>query len=118
MVSHALINKTHAEPIIPIENSSKDHALRAFAFFLKKILTKSKYTMDFKIGHFPGAKNTPLKKIDKYINELRKNAPLYIYCKGGYRSVIASSIISKENDLKLINIEGGYDEIEKLNFST
>ena len=53
MVSHALINKTHAEPIIPIENSSKDHALRAFAFFLKKILTKSKYTMDFKIGVSP-----------------------------------------------------------------
>ena len=73
---------------------------------------------EFKIGHFPGAKNTPLKKIDKYINELRKNAPLYIYCKGGYRSVIASSIISKSRDLKLINIEGGYDEIEKLNFST
>lgn len=73
---------------------------------------------EFKIGHFPGAKNTPLKKIDKYINELRKNAPLYIYCKGGYRSVIASSIISKARDLKLINIEGGYDEIEKLNFST
>ena len=73
---------------------------------------------EFKIGHFPGAKNTPLKKIDKYIDELRKNAPLYIYCKGGYRSVIASSIISKSRDLKLINIEGGYDEIEKLNFST
>ena len=73
---------------------------------------------EFKIGHFPGAKNTPLKKIDKYIDELRKNAPLYIYCKGGYRSVIASSIISKARDLKLINIEGGYDEIEKLNFST
>ena len=73
---------------------------------------------EFKIGHFPGSKNTPLKKIHKYINELRKNAPLYIYCKGGYRSVIASSIISKDCDLKLINIEGGYDEIEKLNFST
>ncbi|RZP10357.1 MAG: MBL fold metallo-hydrolase [Flavobacteriales bacterium] len=73
---------------------------------------------EFKIGHFPGAKNIPLKKIDNYISELRKCSPFYIYCKGGYRSVIASSIISKENDLKLINIEGGHDEIEKLNFSS
>ena len=73
---------------------------------------------EFKISHFPGAKNTPLKKIDKYLDELRKSAPLYIYCKGGYRSIIASSIISKDCDLKLINIEGGYDEIEKLTFST
>ena len=73
---------------------------------------------EFKIGNFPGAKNIPLKKIDNYIGELKKCSPFYIYCKGGYRSVIASSIIIKENDLKLINIEGGYDEIEKLNFST
>ena len=28
---------------------------------------------EFKISHFPGAKNTPLKKIDRYIGELRKN---------------------------------------------
>ena len=69
---------------------------------------------EFKIGHFPGAKNTPLKKIDNYIDEIRKNSPLYIYCKGGYRSVIASSIINKICDLKLINVEGGYDKIENL----
>jgi rhodanese-related sulfurtransferase len=72
---------------------------------------------EFKISHFPGAKNVPLKKIDKYINELRENSPFFIYCKAGYRSVIASSIINKTNDLELINIEGGYDMIEKLNFS-
>ena len=71
---------------------------------------------EFKIGHFPGAKNTPLNKIDKYIGELEKKSPFYIYCKGGYRSVIAGSIINKGRDLKLINIEGGYDEIEKFNF--
>ena len=72
---------------------------------------------EFKIGHFPGAKNTPLKKIEKYIDEFRKNSPFYIYCKAGYRSVIASSIISKTDDLELINIKGGYDMIEKVSFS-
>ena len=73
---------------------------------------------EFKISHFDGAKNAPLKNIDKYIHELRKNSPLYLYCKAGYRSVVASSIINKVNDLKLINIEGGYDMIEKINFSS
>ena len=73
---------------------------------------------EFKVSHFPGAKNIPLKKIDKYIGELRKKSPFYIYCKAGYRSVIASSIINNDIDFELINIEGGYDEIEKLNFST
>ena len=72
---------------------------------------------EFKISHFPGAKNTPLKKIDKYIDEFRSNSPFYVYCKAGYRSLIASSIINKASCLELINIEGGYDEIKKLNFS-
>tara|TARA_B100001287_G_scaffold270978_1_gene270540 strand:+ start:33 stop:908 length:876 start_codon:yes stop_codon:yes gene_type:complete len=71
---------------------------------------------EFKIGHFPGAKNIPLNKIDKFVSSLEKDSPFYIYCKGGYRSIIAGSIINKNRDLKLINVEGGYDEIEKLYF--
>ena len=73
---------------------------------------------EFKVGHFPGARSAPLKNIDKYISELREDSTFYIYCKSGYRSVIASSIINKANNFELINIEGGYDMIEKLNFSS
>ena len=73
---------------------------------------------EFKVGHFPGARSAPLKNIDKYISELRKDSTFYIYCKSGYRSVIASSIINKANNFELINIEGGYDMIEKFNFSS
>ena len=70
---------------------------------------------EFKTSHFPGAKNTPLKNIYSYIVELKKDSPLYFYCKAGYRSVVASSIVNRFNDLDLINVEGGYDAIEKLN---
>ena len=70
------------------------------------------------MGHFPGARSAPLKNIDKYISELREDSTFYIYCKSGYRSVIASSIINKANNFELINIEGGYDMIEKFNFSS
>ena len=84
---------------------------------LKKNVYDVRSEDEFKSGHFPGAKNTPLKSIDRYIGELEKNSPFYIYCKGGYRSVIAASIINKASDLNLVNIEGGYDEIKKLNFS-
>ena len=70
------------------------------------------------MGHFPSARSAPLKNIDKYISELREDSTFYIYCKSGYRSVIASSIINKANNFELINIEGGYDMIEKFNFSS
>ena len=73
---------------------------------------------EFKVSHFPGARSAPLKNIDKYISELREDSTFYIYCKSGYRSVIASSIINKANNFELINIEGGYDMIEKFNFSS
>ena len=73
---------------------------------------------EFKVGHFPGARSAPLKNIDKYISEIREDSTFYIYCKSGYRSVIASSIINKANNFELINIEGGYDMIEKFNFSS
>ena len=73
---------------------------------------------EFKVGHFPSARSAPLKNIDKYISELREDSTFYIYCKSGYRSVIASSIINKANNFELINIEGGYDMIEKFNFSS
>tara|TARA_X000001036_G_scaffold326321_1_gene304838 strand:- start:1442 stop:2824 length:1383 start_codon:yes stop_codon:yes gene_type:complete len=73
---------------------------------------------EFKVGHFPGARSAPLKNIDKYISELREDSTFYIYCKSGYRSVIASSIINKANNFELINIKGGYDMIEKFNFSS
>ena len=73
---------------------------------------------EFKVGHFPGARSAPLKNIDKDISELREDSTFYIYCKSGYRSVIASSIINKANNFELINIEGGYDMIEKFNFSS
>ena len=73
---------------------------------------------EFKISHFPGAKNIPLKKIDQHISEFREKSPFYVYCKAGYRSVIASSIINKDSDVDLVNIKGGYDMIKKVNFST
>ena len=91
--------------------------------FVNEIKTSNKSIYDvrsveeFKLGHFPGAKNTPLKNIDKHIPELKKNSPFYLYCKAGYRSVVASSLINRVSDLKLINVEGGYDLIEKLSFS-
>ena len=84
----------------------------------KKNIYDVRSVEEFKLGHFPGAKNTPLKNIDKHIPELKKNSPFYIYCKAGYRSVVASSFINRVSDLKLINVEGGYDLIEKLSLAT
>ena len=37
----------------------------------------------------------------------------YVFCAGGYRSVIACSILMKNGKKDLINVLGGYSEISK-----
>ena len=42
-----------------------------------------------------------------------KNVEQYVYCAGGYRSVIAISILNNLGFKKLINVNGGFTEIMK-----
>ncbi|MBL7749992.1 MAG: rhodanese-like domain-containing protein, partial [Chitinophagaceae bacterium] len=37
----------------------------------------------------------------------------YIHCAGGYRSVIATSILKARGFHNLVNIKGGYKELSK-----
>jgi len=48
-------------------------------------------------------------------NTLNKNESYYVYCAGGYRSVIAISILNRLGFKNLININGGFSEIMKSN---
>ena len=43
-----------------------------------------------------------------------KNVNSYIYCAGGYRSVIACSLIKKNGLKKLVNVKTGFSGIKNL----
>jgi rhodanese-related sulfurtransferase len=45
---------------------------------------------------------------------LEDNQNIYVHCAGGYRSVIAASIIKKEGIHNLRNIVGGWGKIVEL----
>ena len=64
-------------------------------------------------GKFKFSKNIPLSKIDSN-KKLDKNMTSYVYCAGGYRSVIACSILKRNKLKKLINVESGFSGIKKL----
>lgn len=55
----------------------------------------------------------PLSNIQSQFNKLDKNQPYFIYCAGGYRSVIAISILKLHGFTKLTNVNGGFSEILK-----
>jgi rhodanese-related sulfurtransferase len=70
---------------------------------------------EFANGHVDGAFNLPLKDMGDpgRIALLPENANLYVHCAGGYRSIIACSLIKKQGIHNLRNIEGGYDAIKE-----
>ena len=61
----------------------------------------------------PNAKNSPLNYINDYFDTFPKDKKFYIYCAGGYRSMIAASILKRRGVHNFINVAGGFKAIQK-----
>jgi hydroxyacylglutathione hydrolase len=61
--------------------------------------------------HLQVAESTPLDFLNNYITEFPKKENFYVHCAGGYRSVIAASIIKARGFHNVVNVLGGYDAI-------
>ena len=68
---------------------------------------------EFQSEHVVDAHNTPLDYINKYLTEFPKEEPFYVHCAGGYRSVIAASILKSRGIHNLIDVAGGFGAIKK-----
>lgn len=74
-------------------------------------------TTEFDAGHVESAKSAPLDNLNNYLNGFPNNGDFYIHCAGGYRSVIANSILKKHGIHNGIDVLGGYKSIAKTNIS-
>ena len=63
--------------------------------------------------HVKVAENTPLDFLNNHIAAFPKDQDFYVHCAGGYRSVIASSILKARGYHNVIDVTGGYDAIQK-----
>ncbi len=70
---------------------------------------------EFNDNRIKNAVHLPLDHIYLLANEQDKNKERYVYCAGGYRSVIAISILNRLGFKNLININDGFTEIIKSN---
>ena len=64
-------------------------------------------------GHISSAENTPLDFLNDYLDRFPKKNPFFIHCAGGYRSVIAASILKKRGIHNLIDVQGGFKKIKE-----
>jgi rhodanese-related sulfurtransferase len=67
-------------------------------------------------GHIKEAINIPLDHLTDpgSMADLDEQQNIYVHCAGGYRSVIASSLIKRQGIHNIRNIVGGYGQIKEL----
>ncbi len=68
---------------------------------------------EFEQGSIKGAYNSPLSEINKHLEKFPNEGIFQIHCAGGYRSIIAGSILKSRGIHNFVNILGGYNEIKK-----
>mgnify|MGYP000509851974 CR=1 FL=1 len=64
--------------------------------------------------HLIGANNTPLDFLNDHLTEFPETNPFFIHCAGGYRSMIASSILKSRGIHNLIDVKGGFKTIKEV----
>ena len=68
---------------------------------------------EYKSEHIVGAINTPLAELNEYLERFPDDETFYLHCGGGYRSVIAASILKSRGKHNFIEVKGGYADIAK-----
>ena len=103
--------KNWSEKLDFIENISPDNAVTLINS--KKYLVLDVRSLNERIlGHVSSSTHIHLPELSERISELNKNDSILVYCAGGYRSMIAASILKKSGFNNVINIIGGYNKLK------
>jgi rhodanese-related sulfurtransferase len=70
---------------------------------------------EYQSEHIVGAINIPLNEIGNYLGEFPKDKYFVIHCLGGYRSMIAASILKQRGFENFSDVIGGFNEIKLTN---
>lgn len=70
---------------------------------------------EFKSAHIPTAKHASLEFINEHLDAFPEDQPFYVHCAGGYRSVIAASILKARGIHNVIDVAGGFKSIKEAN---
>ena len=67
---------------------------------------------EYSAEHIVEVPSTPLDFLNNHLSEFPKNNDFYLHCAGGYRSVIAASILKSRGYNNVINVYGGFAAIK------
>ncbi|WP_437372672.1 MBL fold metallo-hydrolase [Maribacter litoralis] len=70
---------------------------------------------EFDSEHVIDAINVPLNEINQHLAQFPKDKPFVLHCAGGYRSMIAASILKQRGWKEFTDVRGGFEAISKTN---
>ncbi|MDT0556196.1 MBL fold metallo-hydrolase [Patiriisocius hiemis] len=74
----------------------------------KPVIFDVRKKSEFDSEHIIGAENVPLNEINEHLSEIPKDGPVYLHCAGGYRSMIAASILKQRGWDNITDVRGGF----------
>jgi len=81
----------------------------------KMVIIDVRRETEFGDGHIAGAINIPLDELSDpaTMANIEDKHNVYVHCGGGYRSVIAASMMKRQGIHNLRNVLGGWDKIKE-----
>ena len=73
---------------------------------------------EYAAEHIIDVPSTPLDFINEHLAEFPKDKSFYLHCAGGYRSMIAASILKARGYHNVVNILGGFSAIKNTGIKT
>lgn len=73
---------------------------------------------EFRSEHILNVNHTPLDYLNNHLAEFPKDKTFFMYCAGGYRSMIAASILKSRGIHNLIDVAGGFNAIKEAGIET
>jgi len=104
------------EPIDFIIDVEADELAMDLPFDPNMVIVDVRKTSEFDKGHIKEALTIPLDELTDPASmaNFDDNQNIYIHCAGGYRSVIASSLIKRQGIHNIRNVVGGFKAISEL----
>lgn len=92
-----------------------DELLMDIPFDDKMVILDVRKPVEFAEGHLKQAINLPLKELNDPVKiaQIEADDNIYLYCGGGTRSVIASTVLKKHGVHNLHNVAGGWRKIKE-----
>lgn len=104
------------EKVDMIIDVDADELAMDIPFDEKLIVLDVRKEAEYDDGHIEQAINIPLLEMldPGSLADLEDNQNIYVHCAGGYRSVIASSILKQQGIHNIRNVLGGYNAIKEI----